>query len=331
MKFIDNAVIFVKGGKGGDGAVCFRVEKNNYNVKIPFGGDGGNGGSVYFKINSNLNSLINFSFKRYYEAKNGENGKSKNAKGMNADDVIVCAPYGTQIFDYKTKEFIGSLFSKDDFILVSKGGIGGIGNFKLHKLKKSDDYLKGGYGEFKILKLELKILADVVFFGLPNSGKSTLIVKISLSKSKISDYPFTTIYPKLGVVFFKNNSFTIADTPGILYNASCGVGLGFNFLKHFLKSKLLFYVIDISFKDRLSLLYDMHVLRMELLQYSEKFSNENFWIILNKSDLVLRYKLLYIYKYIYHYYNVPIFIISSLKGYGMKKLCNDISFYLFNY
>ncbi|HFL8795003.1 MAG TPA: Obg family GTPase CgtA [Candidatus Azosocius sp. HAIN] len=329
MKFVDSAVLFVKGGNGGNGSICFRKDKNNFSVKIPDGGDGGNGGNVHLLSDININTLIDFSFKRFYEAENGNNGKSKNLKGLCGRDIIIKVPFGTQIFDYNTKEFIGDL-SNNKLVLVACGGLKGIGNFKFkNKLEKNVyNYSQGGIGEFKILKLELKILSDVALIGLPNSGKSTLIVKISLSKSKISNYPFTTIYPRLGVVFYYYKNFIIADTPGIINNASLGVGLGYNFLKHFLKSKLLLHIVDISSNDILFLNKDINIIRKELLKYDKYFLFKNIWIVLNKSDIISRHKLLYIYKYIYFYYKIPIFIISSLKGYGLKKLCKDISFFL---
>ena len=330
MKFIDNAVIFVKGGDGGDGAICFRKDKNNFSIKIPSGGDGGTGGSVYFITDVNVNTLIDFSFKRYYEAQNGERGKNNNSRGISANDILIKAPYGTQIFDYLTKEFIADL-SFGDCVLVSKGGMRGLGNYKHLKNDDNYNYIKGGIGEFRILKLELKILADVALVGYPNSGKSTLIVKVSLSKSKIADYPFTTVYPKLGVVYYYHNNFIIADTPGIIKDASYGVGLGYNFLKHLLKSKLLLHVIDLSSKNKDSLIQDINIIKKELIKYSNFFLTKDMWIILNKIDLILRYKLLYIYRYVYYYYNTPIFLVSSLKGYGLKKLCKDISYYLFIY
>lgn len=327
MKFIDNAVIFVKGGNGGDGAVCFRRDKNNFSLKVPFGGDGGNGGDVYILLDNNINTLIDFSFKRYYEAESGQKGSNNKSCGLSANSVFIKAPYGTQIFDYSTKEFIGDLSFTNNCILVSRGGIKGIGNFRFTKFESNYNCLKGGFGEFKILKLELKILADVALVGLPNCGKSTFIVRVSLSKSKVSDYPFTTIYPKLGVVNYYYNSFIIADTPGIFNNASLGFGLGYNFLKHLLKSKLLLHVIDVS-KKKTAIMDDIYIIKKELFKYDKCFVSKSVWLLLNKSDLISKYRLFYIYKYIYYYYRCPIFIISSLKGYGLKRLCKDISFFL---
>ncbi|QQG46782.1 MAG: Obg family GTPase CgtA [Candidatus Azosocius agrarius] len=330
MKFVDNAVVFVKGGSGGDGAICFRKEKNGLGIKIPNGGDGGAGGNIYLKSDININNLIDFSFKRYYESKDGTRGEGNNACGVSSKNVVVKVPCGTQIFDYNTKEFIGEIFDTK-CILVANGGMKGLGNYKLKKFKNDFyDYVKGGLGEFRILKLELKILSDVVLIGLPNCGKSTFIVKISLSKSKISCYPFTTIYPKLGVVCFHHNKFIIADTPGIINNASLGVGLGYEFLKHFVRSKLLLHLLDISLKCEKLLIKDVYIINNEILKYDKNFLYKDIWLVLNKSDLVSKYKLFYIYKYIKCYNQIPIFIISSLRGYGLKRLCKDLSYYLFN-
>ena len=282
--FVDYAVIEVHAGKGGDGAVTFRREK--YVPKGgPSGGDGGNGGSVLLKANSNLHTLLDFRYKKKYSAGNGAKGGSSLKDGKNGSDVIIQVPVGTVIKDAETEELIFDLNADGKEIILVKGGKGGKGNSKFATpTNQTPRFAEDGKpGEKKKVILELKLIADVGLVGFPNSGKSTLISKISSAKPKIADYPFTTLEPNLGIVKYKDfKSFTVADIPGIIEGASQGKGLGHQFLRHIERTRIILFLIEITSEN---LEDDFNVLMKELKSYSPELIRKKIIVSFSKSDL----------------------------------------------
>lgn len=283
--FIDFALIEITSGKGGDGAVTFRREK--YVPKGgPSGGDGGNGGSVIFIASSNLHTLLDFKYKKKYIAGNGENGGNSLKDGKNGRDIIVKVPVGTIIKDSETNELIVDLDKEDNEFVIANGGKGGRGNSKFAtSTNQTPRFAEDGKsGEYKKVILELKLIADVGLVGFPNAGKSTLISKISAARPKIADYPFTTLEPNLGIVKYKDfHSFTVADIPGIIEGASHGKGLGYQFLRHIERTKVILFLIDCSSDDLQS---DFKILLNELKNYSSKLVQKKMLVSLSKADLI---------------------------------------------
>jgi GTP-binding protein len=248
MKFVDEATIEVIAGKGGNGSASFRREKF-----IPFGGpdggDGGRGGSVFLEGDSGLNTLVDFRHVRRFKAQNGQGGMGRNKTGKSGEDIVVRVPLGTVITNTETGERIGDVTMHAQRLLVAQGGRGGLGNvhFKSSTNRAPRQTVPGGPGEMFELKLELKVLADVGLLGFPNAGKSTLISTVSAARPKVADYPFTTLYPNLGVVRIDvERSFVIADIPGLIEGAADGAGLGIQFLKHLQRTRLLLHLVDLA-------------------------------------------------------------------------------------
>ena len=248
MKFVDEAKIKVKAGDGGNGCMSFRRE-----LYAPFGGpnggDGGDGGSIYFIADQNINTLVDFRYKRIFKAESGDNGAGDQCTGRGGDDLFVKVPVGTLIFNDDTSELLGDLIKADQVICVAKGGIHGYGNehFKSSTNRAPRRITEGTPGEEHNLRLELKLLADVGLLGMPNAGKSTFIRSVSAARPKVADYPFTTLYPNLGVVRIDmERSFVIADIPGLIEGASEGIGLGVQFLKHLARTSVLLHMLDIA-------------------------------------------------------------------------------------
>ena len=234
MKFIDEANIETHAGKGGDGSASFRREKFVPRGG-PDGGDGGRGGSIFAQADRNINTLVDYRFKRIHRAKNGEPGRGADCNGRSAEDVILRVPVGTVVTDAETGEPVADLATHDQVELLAKGGDGGRGNlnFKSSTNRAPRQFTRGGEGDSRRLKLELKVLADVGLLGMPNAGKSTFIRAVSAAKPKVADYPFTTLHPNLGMVRVDDNrSFVIADIPGLIEGAAEGAGLGHQFLRH---------------------------------------------------------------------------------------------------
>jgi GTP-binding protein len=321
VKFVDEAKIFVKAGKGGDGCVAFRREK--FVPKGgPWGGDGGKGGDVILRAVRNKKTLIDFYFQKHFFAENGENGSSNNKKGKDGEDLIIEVPCGTVVKEIKNGEekVIADLVNEGDTVIVAKGGKGGLGNthFKSPTNQAPRIATKGEEGEEKIIKLELKLIADVGIIGYPNSGKSTLLSKISKARPKIADYPFTTIEPNLGVVDAGDfRSFVVADIPGLIEGASKGKGLGIKFLKHIERTKILVHLIDMSEND---IINRYENLRNELRNYSSKLIEKKEIVVGNKIDLEESKKNIEKAK---EYFKDIIFI-SALKGDGIKDLLERI-------
>ena len=269
MKFIDEARIEVIAGKGGDGCAAFRREK--YVPRGgPSGGDGGKGGSVWAVADRNINTLVEYRYTRKFLARNGQNGMSAECYGAGADDITLRMPVGTVISDYETGVVLHDLNVDGKKVLVAQGGKGGLGNihFKSSVNRAPRQFTRGTPGEERMLKLELKVLADVGLLGLPNAGKSTFIRSVSAAKPKVADYPFTTLHPNLGVVRTdENRSFVIADIPGVIEGAAEGAGLGHRFLRHLARTRLIMHLVDLA-------------------PYDPTLAEKPRWLILNKLDLI---------------------------------------------
>ncbi len=288
MKFVDEATIEVRAGKGGPGSVSFRREK--YIPKGgPDGGDGGAGGSVWLQADSGLNTLADFRHARLFKARNGEPGAGRQRTGRSADDVTIRVPLGTIVTATETDERIGELTEHGERMLVARGGEGGRGNinFKSSVNRAPRQSTPGTPGEVRGLHLELKVLADVGLLGFPNAGKSTLISAVSAARPKVADYPFTTLYPNLGVVSLEpGRSFVIADIPGLIEGAAEGAGLGVQFLKHLQRTRLLLHLVDIAPIDGSDPVEQVRALALELARFDEDLARRERWLVLTKTDQV---------------------------------------------
>ena len=286
MKFIDEALIRVEAGDGGNGCVSFRREK--YIPKGgPDGGDGGDGGDVYLVADENLNTLIDYRFEKRFAAERGQNGRSANCTGHRGNDITLRVPVGTRAIDNDTKEVLCDLTKHGSKMLVAKGGYHGLGNtrFKSSVNRAPRQKTNGTPGEKRDLQLELMLLADVGMLGLPNAGKSTFIRAVSAAKPKVADYPFTTLVPSLGVARVDNNrSFVVADIPGLIEHASEGAGLGIRFLKHLERCRVLIHLVDIAPIDESDPAHNIAIIENELAQYSEKLAEKPRWLVFNKID-----------------------------------------------
>ncbi|MCU0766572.1 MAG: GTPase ObgE [Gammaproteobacteria bacterium] len=289
MRFVDEATIHVEAGKGGDGVAHFRREKFIPRGG-PDGGDGGDGGSVWLVADENLNTLVDFRYRRTHRAENGENGKGRQMYGRKGEDLRVRVPVGTRVRDDDTGEDIGELLVHGQALLVAKGGRHGIGNlhFKSSTNRAPRQFTRGKPGEQRALHLELILLADVGLLGMPNAGKSSLIARISSARPKIADYPFTTLYPNLGVVRVDDErSFVVADVPGLIEGAAEGAGLGVQFLKHLARTRLLLHLVDIAPPDPdADVAGDVRRIVTELGKFGGDLAQRERWLVLNKVDLV---------------------------------------------
>ncbi len=328
MKFVDEAFIQVKAGKGGDGCLSFRREK--YIAKGgPNGGDGGDGGSIYFKATKGLNTLIDFRFQRHYKAENGAPGEGSDKTGRKGKDQIILVPVGTLIYDRETDELLGDLKQDEQVLLVAQGGFHGLGNtrFKSSINRTPRQTTKGSLGEIKELKLELNVLADVGLLGLPNAGKSTLISKLSSAKPKVADYPFTTLHPNLGVVSCGvEKSFVMADIPGLIEGASSGVGLGIRFLKHLKRTRLLVHLIDCAPMDGADIIDNAKAIIKELESYDKDLAQKHRLLVLNKVELLDEESLAKLESELREALNWQdkIYQISALTGLGLNELKYDL-------
>ena len=290
MKFVDEASIRVEAGKGGNGSVSFRREK--YIPKGgPDGGDGGDGGSVYLIADSGLNTLVDFRHRRRHRAESGRPGMGRNCTGASAEDLYVKVPVGTRVIDLETEELIGEVLVDGQELLVAQGGYHGIGNarFKSSTNRTPRQSKPGTPGEQRQLKLELILLADVGLLGMPNAGKSSFISKVSSARPKVADYPFTTLYPNLGVVSVgSERSFVIADIPGVIEGAAEGAGLGIQFLKHLDRTRLLLHLVDMApLDDSVAPADEVTRIVAELEKYSPELAGKERWLVLNKLDLLM--------------------------------------------
>jgi GTP-binding protein len=287
MRFVDEATIEVVAGKGGDGCLSFRREKF-IQFGGPNGGDGGEGGSVYLRADADLNTLVDFRYRRLFRAKVGEHGKGSECTGKKGQDLYIKVPVGTLVFERDTEERLGDLVKPEQTLLVAKGGHHGLGNvrFKTSTNRAPRRITKGTPGEARRLRLELQVLADVGLLGLPNAGKSSFIRAVSAARPKIAEYPFTTLYPNLGVVSVEmDRSFVIADIPGLIEGAAEGVGLGVRFLKHLSRTSLLLHIVDVAPLDG-SPVEDIVSIVEEIEKYSPDLAARERWLVLNKIDLL---------------------------------------------
>ena len=287
MKFVDSASVVVEAGKGGAGCLSFRREKYIPDGG-PDGGDGGDGGSVFFRGQEGLNTLSEFRYNRLYRAKNGQPGMGKDRRGKSSDDLFVEVPLGTKIVDLATDEVIGEITAHEQNILVARGGFHGLGNarFKSSINRAPRQTSPGTPGEVREVALELNVMADVGLLGMPNAGKSSLIRQISGARPKVADYPFTTLHPNLGVVTAGNNHFVMADIPGLLEKASEGVGLGFEFLKHLSRARVLLHVVDILPADGSDPVSNYLTIESELRKFNDELFEKPRMVAINKIDLI---------------------------------------------
>ncbi|SCX54356.1 Obg family GTPase CgtA [Variovorax sp. EL159] len=289
MKFVDEAFIDIAAGDGGNGCVSFRHEKYK-EFGGPNGGDGGRGGHVYAVADSNLNTLVDFRYSRRHEARRGEHGMGSDMFGAAGDDITLRMPVGTIVSDAETGEVLYELLTEGEVVTIAKGGDGGFGNmrFKSAINRAPRQKTPGWPGEKKSLKLELKVLADVGLLGMPNAGKSTLISAISNARPRIADYPFTTLHPNLGVVRVgPEQSFVVADLPGLIEGASEGAGLGHLFLRHLQRTRLLLHVVDMApFDDTIDPVAQAKAIVGELKKYDDALYEKPRWLVLNKLDMV---------------------------------------------
>ncbi|PPI86549.1 GTPase ObgE [Candidatus Pantoea edessiphila] len=328
MKFIDEVTISVIAGNGGNGCLSFRREK--YMPRGgPDGGDGGDGGDVYLLADENLNTLIDFHFKKTFNAENGKNGRGSNCSGKRGKDIIIRVPIGTTIIDNDTKKILQDMTYNNQKFKVSQGGQHGLGNarFKSSVNRRPCQTTKGNKGEIRHLYLKLTLLADVGILGLPNAGKSTLVRNISAARPKVANYPFTTLIPTLGVVNVDGDQkFIVADIPGLIKGAARGVGLGIQFLKHLERCRLLLHLIDITdINNTLDIINDINIVINELKNYNDDLYKKPRWLVFNKIDL--------------HENNIKdniqniitslnwhdkYYLISGLNKKGTNELCDDL-------
>ena len=293
MKLVDEAEIQVTAGNGGNGCVGFRREKF-IPLGGPDGGDGGDGGSVWLIADENLNTLVDFRHQRMFKAQRGENGMGRQMYGKAGDDLVVTVPVGTVVTNVETDEVIGDLTRHGEKLLVARGGKGGLGNmhFKSSVNRAPRKALPGLPGEERLLKLELKLLADVGLLGFPNAGKSTFIRAVSAATPKVADYPFTTLYPNLGVVSVEpHRSFVIADIPGLIEGAADGAGLGAQFLRHLQRTRLLLHLVDVAPMEGgvegVTPAEQVRAIERELEKHDPELLAKPRWLVLNKMDLLL--------------------------------------------
>lgn len=332
MKFVDEALVRVEAGDGGNGIISFRREK--FVAKGgPNGGDGGDGGDVYLQADSNLNTLVDYQFEKFHKAERGQNGMSTNCTGKRGLDLVLRVPVGTRAIDIDTEEVLGDLTKNGQKLMVAKGGWHGLGNARFASPTNRTPRKKtnGTPGEVRNLKLELLLLADVGMLGLPNAGKSTFIRAVSSAKPKVADYPFTTLVPNLGVVRTEaEKSFVIADIPGLIEGAAEGAGLGIQFLKHLERCGLLIHLVDVLPADGSDPAENAKVIVNELAKYSDKLANKPRWLVLNKIDLVLEDELDEIQQRVVAAleWTGPVHHVSAASRTNTDTLCREIRTYL---
>lgn len=335
MKFVDEVKIKVKAGAGGNGCLSFRREKF-----VPYGGpdggDGGNGGSIFFVTDANLNTLVDFRFKKIFEAERGQDGKGSQCTGKNGADLFIPIPIGTLIYDADTNELIADLTKKEQKICIAKGGFHGFGNlyFKTSTNRAPRKITSGKPGEERNLRLELKLLADVGLLGLPNAGKSTFIRAVSAARPKVADYPFTTLHPNLGVVRIDaKQSFVVADIPGLISGAAEGAGLGIQFLKHLARTSILLHLIDIAPLDGSDPVAAANTIMQEVKKFSKELAKKECWLVLNKIDLLTKTQLQSKTKEIIKrlQWHGKVVQISAIKKIGTKELCYELMKYFGDY
>lgn len=319
--FIDRAEINVKAGKGGDGAVHFRREIYEP-AGGPDGGDGGDGGSVIFTVDEGMNTLMDFKYKRKYQAEHGDDGQKKKMYGKKGKDLIIRVPKGTIIYEKESGKIMADLSEKGESITIARGGRGGKGNthFKTSRRQAPDFAQPGSLGQSYDIVLELKTIADVGLVGYPNVGKSSLLKRITKANPKIANYHFTTLQPNLGVVeVIEGKSFVMADIPGIIEGASEGVGLGHDFLRHIERTRLILHVLDVSGSEERDPIKDFEIIEKELLNFSERLALRDKVVFLNKVDLVYdKAELQEVIDY-FEEKDITYFLTSTVTGKGVEE------------
>ncbi len=333
MKFVDEVVVRVEAGDGGNGAVGFRREKY-IPMGGPDGGDGGDGGSVYLIAVENLNTLADFRFHTVHRAERGQNGMARNCTGKKGNDCYVPVPVGTLVTEADTGELIGDLTKIGEVLLVAKGGFHGLGNtrFKSSINRAPQKASKGTPGEHRMLNLELTLIADVGLLGMPNAGKSSLIRVVSSATPKVADYPFTTLYPNLGVVRVDDQrSFVIADIPGVIEGAAEGAGLGLQFLKHLSRTRLLLHILDVKpYESSDTPVESARKIIHEIEKWSDDLASKPRWLVLNKIDRIQEDEESSLFDLIVKDLNWigPVYKISAINGKGTQELMFAIMSYL---
>jgi GTP-binding protein len=333
MKFVDEAEINVHAGAGGNGAISFRREKF-IPLGGPDGGDGGKGGDVWLVADEGLNTLIDFRHQRVFRARRGGNGMGRQMTGPGGEDEVIRVPVGTSVVNVSTEEEIGDLTANGQRLLVARGGDGGRGNinFKSSTNRAPRKSTPGYPGEDRLIRLELKLLADVGLLGFPNAGKSTFIRAVSAARPRVADYPFTTLHPNLGVVRVEaDRSFVVADIPGIIEGAAEGAGLGIQFLKHVMRTRLLLHLVDMAPTDEsIDPATQIRTIAKELKAFDADLATRPRWLVMNKADLLpsdeaqarakaivrkLRWK-------------GPWFLVSAATGEGTRNVCYKVMEFL---
>ena len=325
MKFVDEAIIRVTAGNGGDGCLSFRREKF-IPMGGPDGGDGGHGGSVYLVANTGLNTLADFRFTKEFRAPHGDAGSGQQRSGHAGADLYIPVPLGTLVRDANTDEVIGDFTADAQVLLIAQGGKGGLGNthFKSSTNRAPRRTIPGAPGETRELKLELQVLADVGLLGLPNAGKSTFLRAVSQARPKVADYPFTTLIPHLGVVMLeRHRSFVIADIPGLIAGAHEGAGLGIRFLKHLARTRILLHLVDIApYDPAADPVKDARSIARELEKFSPELAARERWLVFNKIDLLPENERAARVKEIVRRlkWKGPVFAIAAVNGLGCREL-----------
>lgn len=332
MKFVDEALIKVQAGQGGDGSASFRREKF-VPQGGPDGGDGGKGGGIYLVAQSGLNTLIDFRYQTQFAAKNGENGAKRERRGSDGEDIIIPVPVGTLVRDAQTEELLGDLVIPGTRLHVAAGGARGLGNarFKSPTNRAPRHTTPGKPGEYRELHLELKLLAEVGLLGLPNAGKSTFIRAVSAARPKVAEYPFTTLHPHLGIVALSGQRrFVIADIPGLVPGAAQGKGLGIQFLKHLSRTTLLLHLVELTTHEDVDPIESYRAIEKELFAFSETLAQKTRWLVFNKADCFTPEEAEAQAKAIVAAlgYTGPVFIISALSKLGTEALSEEIMGFL---
>ena len=322
--FVDEAVVELFAGNGGNGCKAFRREKGEP-MGGPFGGNGGRGSNIVFKVDTGLNTLVDFKYKKIVKGERGENGLGKGMHGKNAEDVVIKVPLGTVITDVNTGLIIADLTKADEEIIVATGGRGGRGNIAFAtRTNPAPDFAENGEpGEYRKIKLELKLMADVGLVGMPSVGKSTIISKVSASEPKIADYPFTTLKPNLGVVRVQDGrSFVLADLPGLIEGASLGHGLGDQFLKHVERTRVIAHIVDMGGYTGRDPYEDFTIINNELRSFNEKIMDKPQIVVANKMDMPDSHDNLIKFK---EKVNVPVYEISAVTGQCLQEVLTKLA------